>query len=34
MRPMHNNVSFQGIDLDSLFNGTKQKQARPGLAYQ
>ena len=29
MRPLHNNISFQGIDLDSLFKGVMQDQARP-----
>ena len=28
MRPMHDNISFQGIDLDSLFKGDMQDQAR------
>ena len=31
MRPMHNNISFQGIDLDSLFKGVMQDQACPAL---
>ncbi len=36
MRPLHANISFQGIDLDSLFKGVMQEQARapaptPGL---
>lgn len=31
MRPMHNNISFQGIDLDSLFKGGLQEQARPSF---
>ena len=31
MRPLHNNISFQGIDLDSLFKGVMQDQARPAL---
>ncbi len=31
MRPMHANISFQGIDLDSLFKGVMQDQARPAL---
>ena len=33
MKPMHNNISFQGIDLDSLFNGTKTQQVRLITAY-
>jgi len=28
MRPLHANISFQGIDLDSLFKGVMQDQAR------
>ena len=33
MRPLHNNISFQGIDLDSLFKGVMQDQARPSPSY-
>ena len=29
MRPLHNNISFQGIDLDSLFKGVMRDQVRP-----
>jgi hypothetical protein len=28
MRPMHHNISFQGINLDSLFLGYQKEQVR------
>lgn len=33
MRPMHHNISFQGINLDSLFLGYQKEQVDPEQAY-